>query len=60
VPISWNNVERIAKASLIAALGYDDDDAVRPMISLTPEHTDFELVAAANVTEARKLTTSER
>jgi DNA-binding response OmpR family regulator len=37
----------------------DDDDAVRTMMSLTLEHKGFEVVSAANVTEALKLITSE-
>ena len=37
----------------------DDDDAVRTMMSLTLEHKSFEVVSAANVTEALKLITTE-
>jgi|CZKD01.1.fsa_nt_gi DNA-binding response OmpR family regulator len=37
----------------------DDDDAVRTMMSLTLEHKGFEVVSAANVTEALKLITTE-
>jgi ActR/RegA family two-component response regulator len=33
----------------------DDDDALRTMMSLTLEHKGFEVVSAANVTEALKL-----
>ena len=37
----------------------DDDDAVRQMMTATLEHKGFEVVAAANVTEALKLITTE-
>ena len=37
----------------------DDDDAVRMMMSLTLEHKGFEVVSAANVTEALKLITTQ-
>jgi DNA-binding response OmpR family regulator len=37
----------------------DDDDAVRTMMSLTLEHKGFEVVSAANVTDALKLITTE-
>jgi len=37
----------------------DDDEAVRAMMSATLEHKGFEVVAAANVTEALKLITTE-
>jgi len=37
----------------------DDDDAVREMMTLTLQHRAFEVVAAANVTEALKLITSQ-
>jgi DNA-binding response OmpR family regulator len=37
----------------------DDDDAVREMMTMTLEHKGFAVVAAANVTEALKLITSE-
>jgi CheY-like chemotaxis protein len=37
----------------------DDDDAVRTMMGLTLEHKGFEVVYAANVTEALKLITTE-
>jgi DNA-binding response OmpR family regulator len=37
----------------------DDDDAVRTMMTLTLEHKGFEVVSAANVTEALKLITVE-
>jgi YesN/AraC family two-component response regulator len=37
----------------------DDDDAIRTMMSLTLEHKGFEVVSAANVTEALKLITTE-
>ena len=37
----------------------DDDAAVRTMMSLTLEHKGFEVVSAANVTEALKLITTE-
>jgi DNA-binding response OmpR family regulator len=37
----------------------DDDDAVRTMMTLTLEHKGFEVVSAANVTEALKLITTE-
>jgi len=37
----------------------DDDDAVREMMTLTLEHKGFAVVAAANVTEALKLITTE-
>ena len=37
----------------------DDDDSVRTMMSLTLEHKGFEVVSAANVTEALKLITTE-
>jgi DNA-binding response OmpR family regulator len=37
----------------------DDDEAIRTMMSLTLEHKGFEVVSAANVTEALKLITRE-
>ncbi len=37
----------------------DDDDAIRDMMALTLEHKGFEVVSAANVTEALKLITTE-
>jgi DNA-binding response OmpR family regulator len=37
----------------------DDDDALRAMMSLTLEYKGFEVVSAANVTEALKLITTE-
>jgi len=37
----------------------DDDDAVREMMTATLEHKGFNVVAAANVTEALKLITTE-
>src|ERR1035438_8292918 len=37
----------------------DDDDAVRTVMTLTLEHKGFEVVSAANVTEALKLITTE-
>jgi YesN/AraC family two-component response regulator len=37
----------------------DDDDAIREMMTATLEHKAFEVVAAANVTEALKLITTE-
>jgi hypothetical protein len=37
----------------------DDDDAIRGMMTATLEHKGFEVVAAANVTEALKLITTE-
>jgi DNA-binding response OmpR family regulator len=37
----------------------DDDDAVRTMMTLTLEHKGFQVVSAANVTEALKLITTE-
>jgi DNA-binding response OmpR family regulator len=37
----------------------DDDDAIRTMMTLTLEHKGFAVVAAANVTEALKLITTE-
>ena len=37
----------------------DDDDAVRAMMTLTLEHKGFEVVSAANVTEALRLITAE-
>jgi DNA-binding response OmpR family regulator len=37
----------------------DDDDAVRTMMTLTLEHKGFEVISAANVTEALKLITTE-
>jgi YesN/AraC family two-component response regulator len=37
----------------------DDDDAIREMMTATLEHKGFEVVAAANVTEALKLITTE-
>lgn len=37
----------------------DDDDAVRDMMTVTLEHKGFDVVAAANVTEALKLITTE-
>jgi DNA-binding response OmpR family regulator len=37
----------------------DDDDAVREMMTVTLEHKGFTVVAAANVTEAVKLITTE-
>jgi ActR/RegA family two-component response regulator len=37
----------------------DDDDAIRTMMSLTLEHKGFEVVSAANVTEALKLITTK-
>src|ERR1700719_1060740 len=37
----------------------DDDDAIRDMMTATLEHKGFEVVAAANVTEALKLITTE-
>ena len=37
----------------------DDDDAVRDMMTVTLEHKGFAVVAAANVTEALKLITTE-
>jgi DNA-binding response OmpR family regulator len=37
----------------------DDDDDVRTMMTLTLEHKGFEVVSAANVTEALKLITTE-
>jgi DNA-binding NtrC family response regulator len=37
----------------------DDDDALRTMMSLTLEHKGFEVVSAANVTDALKLITTE-
>jgi DNA-binding response OmpR family regulator len=37
----------------------DDDDAVRTMMTLTLEHKGFAVVAAANVTEALQLITTE-
>ena len=36
----------------------DDDEAIRTMMTLTLEHKGFEVVAAANVTEALKLITA--
>lgn len=37
----------------------DDDDAVRDMMTATLEHNGFEVVAAANVTDALRLITTE-
>jgi YesN/AraC family two-component response regulator len=37
----------------------DDDDSIREMMTATLEHKGFEVVAAANVTEALKLITTE-
>ena len=37
----------------------DDDDAIRDMMTATLEHKGFGVVAAANVTEALKLITTE-
>src|SRR5580693_7046797 len=37
----------------------DDDEAVRTMMTLTLEHKGFEVISAANVTEALKLITTE-
>jgi DNA-binding NtrC family response regulator len=37
----------------------DDDDAIRDMMALTLEHKGFEVVSAANVTEALKLITTK-
>ena len=37
----------------------DDDDAVREMMTLTLEYKGFDVIAAANVTEALKLITTE-
>jgi DNA-binding response OmpR family regulator len=37
----------------------DDDDAIREMMTVTLEHKGFAVVAAANVTEALKLITTE-
>jgi DNA-binding response OmpR family regulator len=37
----------------------DDDDAVRAMMSVTLEHKGFEVVAAANVTEALRFITTD-
>jgi YesN/AraC family two-component response regulator len=37
----------------------DDDDAIREMMTATLEHKGFEVVAAANVTEALKLITTK-
>src|SRR6202049_3488957 len=37
----------------------DDDDAIRDMMTATLEHKGFDVVAAANVTEALKLITTE-
>jgi CheY-like chemotaxis protein len=37
----------------------DDDDAIRTMMSLTLEHKGFDVVSAANVTEALKLITTK-
>jgi YesN/AraC family two-component response regulator len=37
----------------------DDDDAIREMMTATLEHKSFDVVAAANVTEALKLITTE-
>jgi DNA-binding response OmpR family regulator len=37
----------------------DDDDAVRTIMTLTLEHEGFEVLSAANVTEALKLITTE-
>jgi CheY-like chemotaxis protein len=37
----------------------DDDDAVREMMTVTLEHKSFVVVAAANVTEALKLVTTD-
>jgi DNA-binding response OmpR family regulator len=37
----------------------DDDEAIREMMTATLEHKGFEVVAAANVTEALKLITTE-
>lgn len=37
----------------------DDDDAVRDMMTLTLQHRAFEVVAAANVTEALRLITTQ-
>src|SRR3984893_5831328 len=38
----------------------DDDDAIRDVMTATLEHKGFNVVAAANVTEALKLITTER
>src|ERR1700730_6764642 len=37
----------------------DDDEAIRDMMTATLEHKGFDVVAAANVTEALKLITTE-
>ena len=37
----------------------DDDDAVRAMMTVTLEHKGFEVVAAANVTQALRLIATE-
>jgi CheY-like chemotaxis protein len=37
----------------------DDDDAVRDMMTVTLEHKGFEVVAAANVTQALRLIATE-
>ncbi len=37
----------------------DDDDAVRDMMTVTLQHKAFEVVAAANVTEALRLITTQ-
>src|ERR1700683_1282103 len=37
----------------------DDDEAIRAMMTLTLEHKGFDVVAAANVTEALKLITTK-
>src|ERR1700676_2860085 len=49
------NERRIAHKVLLV----DDDDAVRDMMTVTLEHKGFAVVAAANVTEALKLITTE-
>ena len=37
----------------------DDDDAIREMMTATLAHKGFDVIAAANVTEALKLITTE-
>jgi YesN/AraC family two-component response regulator len=47
------------RAAVHKVLLVDDDDAVRQMMTATLEHKGFRVVAAANVTEALKLITTE-
>jgi DNA-binding response OmpR family regulator len=47
------------RGTTLRVLLVDDDEAIRTMMSLTLEHKGFAVVAAANVTEALKLITTE-